>query len=99
ILDLILLLALVSLVGMPYAVLLPVFATKILGGGALLLGLLSAAGGVGALGGALMLASRRSVLGLGRWIVLGPGAFGLAMIAFSFSRTLWLSLLLLLVAG
>src|SRR5205823_4266612 len=62
--DLILLLALVSLVGMPYAVLLPVFATKVLGGGAVVLGLLSAAAGVGALAGALLLASRRSVLGL-----------------------------------
>ena len=97
--DLILLLALVSLVGMPYAVLLPVFATEILGGGALVLGLLSAATGVGALCGALLLAARKSVVGLGRWIALGPGAFGLAVTGFALSAWLWLSLLMLFLAG
>jgi MFS family permease len=96
---LILLLAVVSLVGIPYAVLLPVFATEVLKGGAAVFGFLSAAAGVGALAGALFLASRKSVLGLGRWVAAGPGVFGLALIAFSFSRSLPLSLLLMLVAG
>ncbi len=63
---LLLLLALVSLLGMAYSVLLPVFATEVLGGGAGTLGLLSAASGVGALGSAVVLAARRSVVGLGR---------------------------------
>ena len=64
--SILLLLALVSLVGMPYTVLMPVFASKILHGGPHTLGFLMAATGVGALLGALFLASRRSVLGLGR---------------------------------
>ena len=97
--DLIVLLAVVSLVGMPFSVLLPVFATKVLDGGAAVLGFLSAAAGVGALAAGILLASRRSVLGLGRWVAAGPGFFGLTLIAFSFSRSLGLSLLLMLLAG
>jgi MFS family permease len=94
-----LLLALVSLVGMPYTVLMPIFADEILHGGAYTLGLLMAASGVGALAGALFLASRKSVLGLGKFIPLSAGAFGMGLIAFSFSRMLWLSLLLMVVTG
>ena len=71
-----LLLALVSLVGMPYTVLMPVFANEILHGGPNTLGLLMAASGVGALAGALLLAARKSVLGLGKFIPLMAGAFG-----------------------
>jgi MFS family permease len=97
--NMLLLLALVSLVGMPYTVLMPVFATKILGGGPYTLGWLMAASGVGALIGALSLAARRSVLGLGKFIPLMAGAFGAGLIAFSFSRSLWLSLLLMVVTG
>jgi MFS family permease len=94
-----LLLAVVSLVGMPYTVLMPVFANEILHGGPNTLGLLMAASGVGALIGALLLAARKSVLGLGKFIPLMAGAFGAGLIAFSFSRALWLSLLLMIVTG
>jgi MFS family permease len=97
--KILLLLALVSLVGMPYTVLMPVFANEILHGGPNTLGLLMAASGVGALCGALLLAARKSVLGLGKYIPLMAGAFGAGLIAFSFSRALWLSLLLMIVTG
>lgn len=97
--DIILLLAVVSLVGMPYATLMPIFAAQVLHGGASTLGFLSSAAGVGALAGAVVLASRRSVLGLGRWIPAACTAFGMALIAFSLSRWLPLSLLFLAVAG
>jgi MFS family permease len=97
--NLLLLLALVSLVGMPYTVLMPVFANEILHGGPNTLGLLMAASGVGALAGAFFLAGRRSVLGLGKYIPLTAAAFGVGLMAFSFSRLLWLSLLLMVVTG
>lgn len=93
------LLAVVSLMGTPYQILLPVMASEVLGGGAGTLGFLTAATGVGALFGALYLASRRSVLGLGKVIPLAAGAFGVGLIAFSQSKLLWLSLPLLLVVG
>ena len=97
--SILLLLALVSLVGMPYTVLMPVFASKILHGGPHTLGFLMAATGVGALTGAIFLANRRSVVGLGRVIPMMSALFGAGLIGFSLSRTLWLSLLLLLVTG
>jgi MFS family permease len=97
--NVLLLLALVSLVGMPYTVLMPVFANEILHGGPNTLGLLMAASGVGALAGAFFLAGRRSVLGLGKYIPLMAGAFGAGLIAFSFSRLLWLSLVLMVGTG
>jgi MFS family permease len=94
-----LLLALVSLMGVPYTVLMPVVAGEVLHGGAHTLGFLMAASGLGALTGALYLASRRSVLGLGRLIALAAIVFGAALIAFSRSTVLWLSLVLLLITG
>ena len=94
-----LLLALVSLVGMPYTALMPIFAGGILHGGPHTLGFLMGASGVGALIGALMLARRESVVGLGRVIPLMAGLFGVALVAFSFSRWFSLSLLLMVVAG
>jgi len=94
-----LLLALVSLVGMPYTVLMPIFAARILHGGAHTLGFLMGATGVGALTGALALARRQSVLGLGRVIPLMAALFGVALVAFSFSHWFSLSLVLMVVAG
>lgn len=94
-----LLLAVVSLVGTPYTVLMPVFASNILHGGPHTMGWLMAATGTGALVGAVFLASRRSVLGLGRIIPMASAIFGFGLIGFSLSRNLWLSLVLLLVTG
>jgi MFS family permease len=94
-----LLLAMVSLMGMPFSVLMPIFAKSILHGGPNTLGFLMGASGVGALTGALYLASRKSVLGLGKMIALAAGIFGIGLIAFSFSRILPLSLVLMLVIG
>jgi MFS family permease len=92
-------LSIISLFGMPYSVLMPIFAAQVLGGGAHTLGFLMASSGVGALIGALSLAARRSVVGLGRRIVITTAMFGAALIVFSFSKLLWLSLLALPVAG
>jgi MFS family permease len=94
-----LLLGLVSLVGMPYAVLMPVFADRILHGGARGLGILMAATGVGALLGAASLAARVGVRGLGKLIALSAGGFGVSLILFSFSKMFWLSTLLLIPVG
>ena len=80
-----LLLALTSLAGMPYMVLMPIFARDILHGGPHTLGFLMGASGVGALVGALYLASRKSVIGLGRLIVIASSTFGAGLIVFSFS--------------
>jgi MFS family permease len=97
--SILLLLALVSLVGMPYTVLMPVMASTVLHGGSNTLGFLMAASGVGALAGAVFLANRRTVLGLGKVIPTMAGLFGVGLIGFSLSRSLGLSLLLLVVTG
>lgn len=94
-----LLLAVVSTMGMPYAVLMPAIAATRLHGGPHTLGLLMTASGVGALGGAFYLAWRRTVLGLGRVIVIASSVFGLGLVAFGLSRTLWLSVLILPFVG
>ena len=95
----ILLLGLMSLMGMPYVVLMPMFAKDILHGGPSTLGFLMGGCGVGALTGALYLASRRGVLGLGKMIPIGASIFGFGLIAFSLSRNLFLSLALMTVIG
>ena len=97
--SILLLLALVSLVGMPYTVLMPIFAGDILHGGAHTLGFLMGASGVGALVSALMLAARKSVLGLGRVVPTAAAIFGAGLIAFGYSHNLALSLALMLVTG
>jgi len=94
-----LLLGLVSLVAMPYTVLMPVFADKILHGGARGLGILMGATGVGALVGALTLATRSGVRGLGCWVAFSCGGFGVSLVLFSLSRYFWLSAALLLPVG
>lgn len=93
------LLGLVSLVGMPYSVLMPVFASQILHGGARELGWLMGATGVGALIGALSLATRAGVKGLGKVIALCAGGFGVSLILFATSKMFWLSMVLLLPVG
>ncbi len=93
------LLALVSFVAMPYTVLMPVFARQILGGGPDTLGMLMGAAGLGALAGSITLASRRGVRGLGRWIAAAAAGFGVSLVLFSFSRNLWLSVILLVPVG
>jgi len=97
--SVLLLLALVSLMGMPYTVLMPIFAENILHGGPKALGFLMGATGVGAIVGSIYLASRKSVLGLGRIIVISSNLFGVGLIAFSLSRFFWLSLLFMLLTG
>jgi MFS family permease len=96
---LLLLLGLVSLMGMPYAVLMPIFAEEILHGGVRGLGILMGASGSGALIAALLLASRKSIQGLGRWVAMSSGSFGLFLILFSFSRSFWLSAAALVPVG
>jgi predicted MFS family arabinose efflux permease len=93
------LLGVVSLAGMPYAVLMPIFADEILGGGARTLGLLMGAAGVGALLGAFALALRRSVRGLGMFVAVVAAGFGVTLVAFAQSRSFWLSAALLVPAG
>jgi MFS family permease len=93
------LLGLVSLVGMPYVVLMPIFADKILHGGARGLGILMGATGVGALFGALTLAFREGVKGLGRWVALCCAGFGASLLTFSLSHSFWISVILLLPVG
>jgi MFS family permease len=97
--DLLLLLGLMSLLGIPYSVLMPIFADQILHGGARALGTLMGISGVGALAGALSLALRRSPKGLGHWIAACASGFGATLIAFSLSRHLLLSALIMLPLG
>ena len=93
------LLGVVSLTGMPFAVLMPIFADRILHGGATALGWLMGASGVGALAGALLLASRKSLKGLGLWVAVSAVGFGLGLSLFALSRTFWLSAALLVPVG
>jgi MFS family permease len=97
--SLLLLVGIVSLFGMPYVVLMPIFADKILGGGPKALGILMGSTGIGALVGALTLASREGARGLGRWVVASAAGFGAALILFAFSRAFWLSAAVLTLAG
>src|SRR5579884_3432767 len=97
--DILLLLGCVSLLGMPFSVLMPIFADRILHGGASGLGILMGGSGVGACAGALTLAARRGVKGLGSWVMVSCGAFGVSLALFSLSRVFWLSVLLLVPVG
>jgi MFS family permease len=95
----ILLLCLLSLMGTPYNVLMPIFARDVLHGGPSTLGFLMGGSGVGALIGALYLASRRGVLGLGKMIPVGASMFGLGLVSFALSSNFFLSLTLLTAVG
>jgi MFS family permease len=97
--TILMLFAVVSLMGMPFVVLMPVFAATVLHGGPHTLGFLMGAMGVGALASALSLAARRNVRGLIRMIPVAAGVFGLGLIGFGLSSTFWLSMAMVLVAG
>ncbi len=97
--NLLLLFAVVSLMGIPYTVLMPIFASQVLHGGPHTLGFLMGAAGVGALVSAVMLALRRTVKGLLRMVPLSAALFGISLVAFGLSHVLWLSLLLMLAVG
>ena len=97
--NIIFLLALVSLMGMSYTVLMPVFAKEVLHGNSHTFGFLMGASGLGALTGALYLASRKSIVGLCNIIPLASGIFGLALIALSFSRFQGFSMALMVIVG
>jgi MFS family permease len=96
---LLLLVALMSFMGMPYSVLMPIFADRILGGGPEALGALMGAAGVGALCGALALAARKGLRGLGQWIAACSAIFGVALVVFALSTSFILSLIALAVVG
>ncbi len=97
--SILLLMALVSFMGMPYSSLTPIFAKEILHGDSQTYGYLMTASGVGALLSAVYMASRRSILGLGIRLALAPAAFGAGLVAFALSENLWLSLAMLLIMG
>lgn len=91
--------AIASFAGMPYAILMPIVARDILHGNASTLGFLMGAVGIGAVAGAVYLASRRTVLGLGKWVFYASSIFGSSLILFSFSENIPLSIFLLLFTG
>jgi MFS family permease len=97
--DTLILFACVSLVGVPYVVLLPAFARDVLAGDARTLGVLTSCAGLGALGGALWLAARDSLRGIGGLVVRSTGVLGVTLVAFASSRAFWLSAVLLVVSG
>ena len=97
--TILLLFAVVSLMGMPFVVLMPIFAAQVLHGGPHTLGFLMGAMGVGALISALSLAARKSVLGLVGMIPIAAAVFGLGLIGFGLSRVFWLSMVMVLFAG
>jgi MFS family permease len=97
--DILILFALISLMGMPYMVLMPVFAARVLHGGAHTLGFLMGAAGAGALVSAFSLVLRRSVRGLTKMIPIAAVVFGVGLFLFGLSHWVWLSLILMLLVG
>jgi MFS family permease len=97
--DVLLLLCVVGFMGMPYMTLMPVFAAHIHKSGADTLGLMFGAVGLGALAGALYLAQRKNIVGLGRVIVIATVAFGIGLMLFTLAQPFWLALLMLTVVG
>ena len=97
--TILMLFAVVSLMGMPFVVLMPIFAKVVLRGGPHTLGFLMAAMGLGALVSALSLAARRNVRGLVRMIPIAAAVFGLGLVGFGLSRVFWLSMLMVFIAG
>ena len=97
--SILLLMALTSIMGVPFIVLMPAFAKDILHGGPHTLGFLMSSLGAGALLGAFYLASRISVKGLRKNIPLAVWVFGLGLIGISLSHFLWIALVLTFLAG
>ncbi len=97
--DLLLMVGLLSFAGQPFTTLMPIFADRILGGGARGLGLLMASVGAGSLAGALTLATRSTIRGLGRIVAGSAVLFGVALTIFAVSRHFWLSAAVLVVVG
>lgn len=97
--TILLLFALVSLMGMPFIVLMPIFAAQVLHGGPHTLGFLMAAMGVGSLGSGLSLVFRKSVRGLLKMVPIAAGCFGVGLILFGLSHVLWLSMILMALVG
>jgi MFS family permease len=97
--TILLLFAVVSLMGMPFVVLMPIFAKTVLQGGPHTLGFLMGSMGLGALFSALSLAARKSVRGLVRMIPIAAAVFGAGLIGFGLSRAFWLSMIMVFVAG
>ena len=97
--TILMLFAVVSLMGMPFVVLMPIFAAKVLHGGPNTLGFLMGAVGVGALVSAISLAARKTIRGLIRRIPIAAAIFGVGLIGFGLSNTFWLSMLMAFVAG
>jgi len=97
--SILLLFALVSLMGMPYVVLMPIFAAKVLHGGPHTLGFLMGAAGVGALVSALSLVVRKSVRGLLKMLPISAASFGAGLFLFGLSHIFWLSLVLMVIVG
>lgn len=93
------LLGLVSLMGVPYQVLMPIFAKEIFQGGPATLGFLMSMAGIGALIGAVYLAGRKTVLGLGKIIGIAAIVFGLGLFLFARSTNLWFSFVIVCIAG
>lgn len=93
------LISFLNLVGAPFSVLLPVFASVILHGGPHTYGFLTGAAGMGAFLSAVVLAMRKSIVGLGKRMAITALTFGLGLIAFAFSHTVWISMLLMLGVG
>jgi MFS family permease len=91
--------ALISLMGWPFMVLMPIFAAQVLRGGPHTLGFLMGAAGVGSLVCALTMAMRRNVRGLTKMLPIGATAFGLGLICFGVSRSIWLSMPMMLLTG
>lgn len=91
--------AVISLMGMPFVVLMPIFAARVLHGGPHTLGFLMGSMGVGALVSALSLAARKSVRGLIRMIPLAALVFGVGLIGFGLSHVFWFSMAGVFVAG
>jgi len=97
--TILLLFALLSLMGWPFMVLMPVIAGSTLHGGPHTMGFLMGAVGVGSLASALSMVLRRSVRGLTKMIPVAAGVFGVGLICFGLSRGLWLSMMMMLVTG